>query len=131
MQTCNIMTRAMQAALTVVMAASGYPGSYEKGSIIRNLDAVCGAKVPATTHTYTRRIWMSPSGLSISSARCPWLCRYFTQGRCQMTEVTSLLPGAVCLESRQQAATLLKRSEKPMRYVLPAGTVARNSWPHG
>ena len=42
---------AMQAALAVVMAASGYPGSYEKGSIIRNLDAVRGAKVLSMTLT--------------------------------------------------------------------------------
>ena len=42
-----MLRRAMQAALTVVMAASGYPGSFEKGSIIRNLDAVRGAKVLA------------------------------------------------------------------------------------
>lgn len=33
------------AALTVVMAAQGYPGSYRKGSRIGNLDAVRGAKV--------------------------------------------------------------------------------------
>lgn len=32
-------------ALTVVMAAKGYPGSYQKGSIIRNLDQVSTAKV--------------------------------------------------------------------------------------
>ena len=31
-------------ALTVVMAAKGYPGSYQKGSIIRNLDQVSTAK---------------------------------------------------------------------------------------
>ena len=34
-----------QTALTVVMAAKGYPGSYQKGSIIRNLDQVRTAKV--------------------------------------------------------------------------------------
>ncbi|KAL3155573.1 Phosphoribosylamine--glycine ligase, chloroplastic [Trebouxia sp. C0009 RCD-2024] len=33
------------AALTVVMAAKGYPGSYKKGSIIRGLDRVSTAKV--------------------------------------------------------------------------------------
>ncbi|KAK9915166.1 hypothetical protein WJX75_005509 [Coccomyxa subellipsoidea] len=32
-------------ALTVVMAARGYPGSYAKGTIIHNLDAVSSAKV--------------------------------------------------------------------------------------
>ncbi len=40
------------AALTVVMAAKGYPGSYEKGSIIQGLDKVSTAKVgsQSTTH---------------------------------------------------------------------------------
>ena len=33
------------AALTVVMAAEGYPGSYKKGSVIRGLDNVTTAKV--------------------------------------------------------------------------------------
>ena len=28
-----------------MMAAAGYPGLYEKGSIIKNIDAVRGAKV--------------------------------------------------------------------------------------
>ena len=32
-------------ALTVVMAAAGYPGSYKKGSVIRGLDSVSTAKV--------------------------------------------------------------------------------------
>lgn len=32
-------------ALTVVMAAKGYPGSYQKGTIIHNLDQVATAKV--------------------------------------------------------------------------------------
>ena len=43
-----------QAALTVVMAAKGYPGSYQKGSVIRNLDQVSTAKVgcmPLRTRT--------------------------------------------------------------------------------
>ena len=31
-------------ALTVVMAAKGYPGTYQKGSVIRNLDQVSTAK---------------------------------------------------------------------------------------
>lgn len=34
-----------QAALTVVMAAKGYPGEYAKGVVIRGLDSVTGAKV--------------------------------------------------------------------------------------
>lgn len=34
-----------EAALTVVMAANGYPGSYKKGTPIRNLDKVTTAKV--------------------------------------------------------------------------------------
>ena len=34
-------------ALTVVMAAKGYPGSYQKGSVIRNLYKVSTAKVSA------------------------------------------------------------------------------------
>lgn len=33
------------AALTVVMAAKGYPGGYKKGSVIRGLDNVSTAKV--------------------------------------------------------------------------------------
>lgn len=36
-----------EAALTVVMAAKGYPGSYSKGSVIRGLDKVATAKVRA------------------------------------------------------------------------------------
>src|SRR3546814_1912164 len=31
-----------EAALTVVMAAQGYPGAYEKGSVIRGLDLAGG-----------------------------------------------------------------------------------------
>jgi len=37
------------AALTVVMAAKGYPGSYQKGSIIQGLNKVSTAKVGSTT----------------------------------------------------------------------------------
>jgi phosphoribosylamine--glycine ligase len=33
------------AAVTVVMAAKGYPGEFRKGTVIRGLDAVTGAKV--------------------------------------------------------------------------------------
>ena len=41
-----------EAALTVVMAAKGYPGSYKKGSVIRDLDKVSTAKVsPVLTVT--------------------------------------------------------------------------------
>lgn len=40
-----------QAAVTVVMAAKGYPGDYSKGTVIRGLEAVSGAKV---CHTRTR-----------------------------------------------------------------------------
>ena len=39
-----------QTALTVVMAAKGYPGPYGKGSIIRGLDQVQGAKVGPLMH---------------------------------------------------------------------------------
>ena len=34
-----------QAAVTVVMAAKGYPGPYAKGTAIRNIEGVTGAKV--------------------------------------------------------------------------------------
>ena len=34
-----------QTALTVVMAAKGYPGPYSKGSAIQGLELVQGAKV--------------------------------------------------------------------------------------
>lgn len=34
-----------ETSLTVVMAANGYPGSYKKGTVIRNTEAVTGAKV--------------------------------------------------------------------------------------
>ena len=34
-----------EAALTVVLAARGYPGEYPKGSVIRGLEGVTGAKV--------------------------------------------------------------------------------------
>jgi len=33
------------AGLTVVIAAKGYPGTYPKGSVIRGVDSVTGAKV--------------------------------------------------------------------------------------
>src|SRR3546814_3375200 len=33
-----------EAALTVVMAAQGYPGAYEKGSVIRGLDLAGGKR---------------------------------------------------------------------------------------
>lgn len=34
-----------QAAVTVVLAAKGYPGNYSKGSVIRGLENIQGAKV--------------------------------------------------------------------------------------
>ena len=34
-----------EVAMTVVMAANGYPGSYDKGSVINGLDKVSGADV--------------------------------------------------------------------------------------
>ena len=34
-----------QAAVTVVLAAKGYPGDYKKGTVIRGLEGVTGAKV--------------------------------------------------------------------------------------
>ena len=34
-----------QAAVTVVLAAKGYPGDYTKGTVIRGLEGVTGAKV--------------------------------------------------------------------------------------
>ena len=37
-----------EAALTVVLAAKGYPGAYKSGTPIRNLDAASPAKVAAT-----------------------------------------------------------------------------------
>lgn len=33
------------AGLTVVLASKGYPGNYPKGSVIKGLDNVTGAKV--------------------------------------------------------------------------------------
>jgi len=93
---------AMQAALAVVMAASGYPGSYEKGSIIRNLDAVHGAKVlsmtliPNADDCVTRQ---TPENCA-ADGLLQWLRRCFTQERAQMTAVTPLPPVVVCSESQ-------------------------------
>jgi len=42
------------AALTVVMAAKGYPGSYEKGSVIEGLDAAAGVEGVEIFHAGTR-----------------------------------------------------------------------------
>lgn len=42
-------------ALTVVMAAQGYPGSYQKGSVISNLDNVTTAKVGAVNEYRSAR----------------------------------------------------------------------------
>ena len=44
-----------QTALTVVMAARGYPGNYEKGTEIRGLDAVAAMKGVKVFHAGTRR----------------------------------------------------------------------------
>jgi phosphoribosylamine-glycine ligase len=49
------------------MAAAGYPGSYNKGSIIRNIDAVRGAKVSHTGQLLQRQ------GLMVQSAVQPQL----------------------------------------------------------
>lgn len=40
-----------QAALTVVMAARGYPGSYAKGGAITGLDSLSTAKVTETCNS--------------------------------------------------------------------------------
>ncbi len=40
-----------EAAVTIVMAAKGYPGDYKKGTSIRGIEGVTGAKVG------TRREW--------------------------------------------------------------------------
>ena len=55
-QRCGIFL--LQVALTVVMAAKGYPGPYAKGTVINGLEDVTTAKVLsfsacATTHTCT------------------------------------------------------------------------------
>jgi phosphoribosylamine--glycine ligase len=44
-----------EAALTVVMAANGYPGAYEKGSEIRNLDAAAQLDGVEIFHAGTER----------------------------------------------------------------------------
>ena len=41
-------------ALTVVMAAKGYPGNYQKGTIINGLDRVSTAKVIQCIYTAVR-----------------------------------------------------------------------------
>ena len=93
---------ATQAALAVVMAASGYPGSYEKGSIIRNLDAVRGAKVLSMTlKPYAHGcVAMQTPAICAADGPVQWLCRCFTQERAQMTAVTPLPPVVVCSESQ-------------------------------
>lgn len=52
------------AALTVVMAAKGYPGSYKKGSIIRGLDRVSTAKVGVAYRAV----------LAALQVACRWYC---------------------------------------------------------
>ncbi|WP_347138736.1 phosphoribosylamine--glycine ligase [Paracoccus sp. SSK6] len=42
-------------ALTVVMAAAGYPGSYQKGSIIKGLDSLSESSFAMTFHAGTAR----------------------------------------------------------------------------
>ncbi len=54
-----------EAGLTVVMAAKGYPAAYPSGSVIRNLEAVTGAKVGAQ-HCLSRRSWAF-SGMSVGA----------------------------------------------------------------
>lgn len=44
-----------EVALTVVLAAQGYPGSYEKGSLISGLDKVASAEKTMVFHAGTRR----------------------------------------------------------------------------
>jgi phosphoribosylamine--glycine ligase len=44
-----------QTALTVVMAAGGYPGDYKKGTEIRGLDRVAGMEGVKVFHAGTRR----------------------------------------------------------------------------
>jgi phosphoribosylamine--glycine ligase len=42
-----------EAALTVVMAARGYPGAYDKGSVIRGLDGAAGVEGVTLFHAAT------------------------------------------------------------------------------
>ena len=44
-----------EAALTVVLATRGYPGSYEKGSVIRGLERLAGREGVVVFHAGTRR----------------------------------------------------------------------------
>lgn len=44
-----------EVALTVVLAAKGYPGSYEKGSVIGGLDKVASAQKSMVFHAGTKR----------------------------------------------------------------------------
>jgi phosphoribosylamine--glycine ligase len=48
------VTWAEDHAITVVMAARGYPGSYEKGSVIRGLDAIPESGWQMVFHAGTR-----------------------------------------------------------------------------
>lgn len=43
-----------EAALTVVMAANGYPGDYEKGTVISGFEAACGLEGVQIFHAGTR-----------------------------------------------------------------------------
>jgi hypothetical protein len=60
-----------QAALTVVMAARGYPGSYAKGGAIAGLDSIGTAKVPWICH-----LILQGSCIHVKAGkRLKWVCR--------------------------------------------------------
>ena len=72
------------AALTVVMAAKGYPGSYQKGSIIQGLDKVSTAKVGSQSTTAMLR--GAPPEMSVQmSIACS---RHAPQDHCDASHVT-------------------------------------------
>ena len=56
--------------MQVVLAARGYPGSYEKGSVIGNLEAIREAKVSQLSHSARNN---KPS-LTFSSPCSKMLC---------------------------------------------------------
>ena len=53
-----------EAALTVVMAAKGYPGGYEKGTVIKGLDAVAEMEDVMVFHAGTKR---GPDGACLAN----------------------------------------------------------------
>jgi phosphoribosylamine-glycine ligase len=59
-----------QAALTVVMAARGYPGGYAKGGAIAGLDSISTAKVraPVNIRTGHLQIVRLPCGMQVVTA---------------------------------------------------------------